>query len=376
MASDLKSAVRSAIASFVSARDSSDGDISVDVLRAIRDESTLLVERQLICDMLDSDPFELMSEAEDDDGAIAKTIGRAKAMMRVLSCSRCSTAEGYSSINAVIELKNDGKMKNVKDSIRISFSFERQPNSPPDDHDDETGACDQDGPNADSVDPESKEGDEDECRQAGNSSNQTKKRKLNDGTPNPVREPGTIITYKIDFSVDHGKMEQLLVVEVFAIGDHPSVKEAVPLSGMNDSDDEGEWEEIAGDDDVQEKEKKSGDDNGMKVTEGNKEENGDIDEKQQLSGEISDSLRTYTDDENDLDDGRDRFDIFADPENVTKFLERTNLELNECSVFYFLLTFPFYEHEWEIAGFLFSSIFGDADDDSDVESMDEDSVAN
>ena len=67
------------------------------------------------------------------------------------------------------------------------------------------------------------------------------------------------------------------------------------------------------------------------------------------------------------DDGaaRDRFGVFVDPENVVAFLDRANINLDEKSVFHFLLTFPFYEHEWDIAGFIFDALFDDEDDDDD-----------
>ena len=36
-------------------------------------------------------------------------------------------------------------------------------------------------------------------------------------------------------------------------------------------------------------------------------------------------------------------------------------------MFHFLLTFPFYEHEWDIAGFLLNALFDDDDQDDDEE---------
>lgn len=56
----LKLAARASLASFLSTRLSSNGDIAQDVYRAMRDEAHLLLERQMLSDALDSDPFELM----------------------------------------------------------------------------------------------------------------------------------------------------------------------------------------------------------------------------------------------------------------------------------------------------------------------------
>ena len=56
----LKLAVKTSLAKFLSARLSSNCDIAQDVYRAMRDEANLLLERQVVADALDSDPFELM----------------------------------------------------------------------------------------------------------------------------------------------------------------------------------------------------------------------------------------------------------------------------------------------------------------------------
>ena len=65
---NLKLAVQSSLASFLSTRLVSNGDIAQDVYRAIRDEAHLLYERQLISDALDSDPFELMVSSSSSSG--------------------------------------------------------------------------------------------------------------------------------------------------------------------------------------------------------------------------------------------------------------------------------------------------------------------
>lgn len=65
---NLKVAVQSSIASFLSTRLSSNGDIAQDVYRALRDEAHLLLERQLISDALDLDPFDLMRVSSSGDG--------------------------------------------------------------------------------------------------------------------------------------------------------------------------------------------------------------------------------------------------------------------------------------------------------------------
>ena len=76
----LKHAAKASLASFLSTRLSSNGDIAQDVYRAMRDEAHLLLERQMILDALDSDPFELMrvssggSESEEEEIEVDESV--------------------------------------------------------------------------------------------------------------------------------------------------------------------------------------------------------------------------------------------------------------------------------------------------------------
>lgn len=63
----LKQAVQTILASFLEQRQTSDEDIAQDVYRTIRDEANLLLERESICNVFDSDPFGLMRPDEDDN---------------------------------------------------------------------------------------------------------------------------------------------------------------------------------------------------------------------------------------------------------------------------------------------------------------------
>ena len=62
----LKQAVQTILNSFLEQRQSSHADIPQDVYRTIRDEADLLLQRESICDVFDSDPFGLVKP--DDDG--------------------------------------------------------------------------------------------------------------------------------------------------------------------------------------------------------------------------------------------------------------------------------------------------------------------
>ena len=382
-------------------------------------------------------------------------------MMTVVSCTRTTTLEGYSSIQAVVQLKNDGKMDGVKDHVRLCFSFLREPQHHPtnsssgDDvaneviyadadnffngEEDSDDDCDVSGSEAGNVGVETgeeaangknvsqkkrvkennnakrKRGDGEEdtpIQQHGkkskhpdganktnpnNGANSTNDASSNDGsTSNPTNDemasnerygksdnnitPKTIVSYKIQYSVDNGKLEQLLGVDVLAMGEFPSVEEAIPLidDGQGDDREGGEKSKMEDDSATSQGVIDKDDDDGDKSNGENNNigENKSGKSSKQSSPKDSkfEEIEMFDDDDggdmkgigND-DDGNaaDRFGVSIDPENVVAFLDRTNMNLNDSSVFYFLMTFPFYEHEWDIAGFLVSALFDEGEDEED-----------
>ena len=164
--------------------------------------------------------------------------------------------------------------------------------------------------------------------------------------------PKTIVTYKIDMSVDYGQMETLLGVDIYALGDHPSVEEAVPMMHEEDGEDE-----MSDDDDDDDDDEEGDESNGDRI--GAEEErevlsqgNNDFEEIEMIDSDGSA--------QGDAGKG-DRFGVFVDPQCIVTFLDRLNMNLNEQSVIYFLLTIPLYEHEWDMSGFVLSSMFDDED---------------
>jgi len=472
----LQQDVQSSIAKLLQQRQTNNSDIAIDVYRTIQHESHLLVERQLILDALDNDPFGLMkvvenndaeqsdvgnedkeedsnntdqkvdndteeSTANEDNLEIQKNIElitRIKNMLRVISCTRTTTMDGYSSIHAVVQFDNDGSMdKNVKKHIRLHFTFLREP---------QNDSIDTAVDNGKDISDANLEEDEDkkgccsgstkcnattansECN--GGSSNSTldeqqqpaKKRKritkdeestaqkdvdednindsqndddanTNDNSKGGL-SPKTIVTYKIDYSIDYGKQHQLLGVDIYALGKHPSVEEAVPMFDDDIDDDEQEGDV---DDNDEDNMNRSGDVDDTKLTSMKQTE---IDKKQSTDGEeFEDIVMSDDDDENisneccnnnrsccnqkedatnntNDNEGGDRFGVHINPENVVSFLDHMNINFNEQSVFYFLLSFPFYEHEWDISGFLLTALFDDEDEDDeeDEEQMMNDNI--
>jgi hypothetical protein len=300
-------------------------------------------------------------------------------MMSVIKCERTTTLEGYSSIHAVLQLTNDGMMKGVDDNVRLHFAFVREPqhNNTPNDGDSKGGVL----IHADAYDNGDHDSDVDESgysdsdyavkRKRSQVSQQSNKRintqqegktddEMSNGTDNNNDSftPKTIVTYKIDVSVDYGQMETLLGVDIYALGEHPSVEEAVPMTHEEDEKDEDgeDVDPTTSDDDdcddVTEQEREGLKTGGQALC----KENDDFEEI-----EMADA-----DDSSKGDTGKgDRFGVFVDPQHIVCFLDRVNMNLNEQSVIYFLLTLPFYEHEWDISGFVLSSMFDDDDDDDD-----------
>jgi hypothetical protein len=81
MPSQLTTEVRKVISSLLAHQTSKEGgQIAADVLRAIRDESTLLMELQLIHDTLDSDPLQIFQD--DQESILRKQVQR----IQVNSC--------------------------------------------------------------------------------------------------------------------------------------------------------------------------------------------------------------------------------------------------------------------------------------------------
>ncbi len=199
--------------------------------------------------------------------------------MSVISCSRISTQDGYSAIEAVVKCSKDSHTKILEDSFRLTFHFQRE--------------------------------------------KIYKDISKNENTALGIKHKSpTRISYDIYFSKDHGEKKKLLGVEVFAENDFPSIEKAEPMESdfIDEGLDEDEMEgEIEGD--------KVED---MSVTSSSKHgSNGD------------------------------RYCAYADPEDIEDFLTTSGLDLNAENALFFLMTFPYYEHEWDIFGFLLDCVFGD-----------------
>lgn len=142
---------------------------------------------------------------------------------------------------------------------------------------------------------------------------------------------GTYIKYRIDFNIDHQQKHPLLNIECWAQGEAPSVEPAVPLDGWDDMEEED-------------------DENQMKILKEDDLQNGSI----------------AKEDMEDVDNDRaDRFAAYIDPEIMDSLLHSLGVKMEEGNMFFFLMTFPFWEHEWDLVGFVLDVVFGECDDKED-----------
>ena len=312
MPSELTKSVRSAIHAFVSNKASDGEALPADVLRLIRDEASLLLERQIICDTLDADPYKLC----EDDADVRRQFGRLQGLMNVVSCTRTKTMDGNVTIHCVVELSRDNKMNaNIKENVRLEFAYDRSPISYMDSKDKHVPS----------------DADNNNDNDDGNTGDDCDTSMITSGPGDDVHR-GTRIMYYVNFSIDHGSKERLITIEVMASGEAPSSEQAVPMEDDGGDDGEDVWEDF--DEDGEPLSKAEADD----VV-----ENMDEDEASQKTGGK---------------DEKDRYAAYVDPEELHKFLSCTGLVFDEATSIYFLMTFPYFEFEWDLLGFLLDAVFG------------------
>jgi len=73
-------------------------------------------------------------------------------------------------------------------------------------------------------------------------------------------------------------------------------------------------------------------------------------------------------DGSDPDAHKDQYHVYIDPEQMMQFLFWTGIRFDEeLSALFFLLTFPYFEHEWDIVDYVEAVVHDDDDDDDDEE---------
>uniref|UniRef100_A0A7S4EE63 Uncharacterized protein n=1 Tax=Pseudo-nitzschia australis TaxID=44445 RepID=A0A7S4EE63_9STRA len=306
--SNTRPLVRSVIKNFLESQD--EYHSRADVLRVIEEEAMLMRKSQETMDVFDLDPFQQFE-------GVKPQIELLKRIIRVKSSSQIRTGNDYCRFDAVVGFE---KCNNLE----LTFRYER------------------------------------------------KRRLDKDGR---ISKAGFHIRYSIEMSVNHQQRENLVVVEVWAANNWPSIKKAVCVNQMmedhgENDDGDGGWEDIEEDEDG-----KGGivetlaiQNNGSKEKEGcpNKEETNAKRQKLSDNEEIDEMNNPSKSDSHEDSDEPDSYVAYLDPEILETFLELTEIksdEMHEGTAFFLLMTFPFYEQEWDLVGYLLEEVFGDDEDE-------------
>jgi hypothetical protein len=171
------------------------------------------------------------------------------------------------------------------------------------------------------------------------------------------------VRYFIDVAREHEAFERLLWVQVWTVGNVPSGNHAKNLHLTHDDSDDDEclWS------DIEEEDEKGGDARSVETSEsGTQKEdiyfrrNKKIKKDKSIQTERSATTKS-------ADDALsfDRFVAGVDPDLLQQFLKWINSgDIDDINAFFFLMTFPYYEQEFDIVGYLLEATFG-SDDDED-----------
>lgn len=154
----------------------------------------------------------------------------------------------------------------------------------------------------------------------------------------PGIDPPTV-WYSIDVSNGVEPLETLLWVQVWADGH----RRAEHLSAVNLEETDEDWEDIDDEVDVKQEQKRQR-----------------VDEEHSKENELT----------KDTTERGDRYVAGIDPEVLERLVQWMDLgsDVSDVTVFFLLMTFPFFEHEWDLIGYLLESVFGaesDADEEKD-----------
>eukprot|EP00977_Amphora_coffeiformis_P004982 scaffold1060_cov196-Amphora_coffeaeformis.AAC.14 len=179
-----------------------------------------------------------------------------------------------------------------------------------------------------------------------------------DGTHNPGES--TSVWYSIDVARDDGPREKILWVKVFAAGSVPST---LPAKNMDEDEEDG-WEDINEDED--EENESSTEQVESKLKKARIQKYKSQDDKMEEDEVVEDDK-----DGEEATQTEDRFTAGIDPDALEQFLRWTQpAQMQDATAFFLLMSFPFYEMEFDITGFILDAVFGAEDDDDEQEEED------
>jgi len=161
-------------------------------------------------------------------------------------------------------------------------------------------------------------------------------------------------------SVNYQQRENLIVVEAWAANNWPSIQKAVCINRlMEDADEDGGWEDI--------EEDEEGNIAVEEPTIRNVEENTEMNAKRQKLNDSKDDESALPSNKIESDDDEpDSYLAYLNPDVLHEFLNLSGIqsdEMHEGTAFFLLMTFPFYEQEWDLVGYLLEEVFGDGGED-------------
>jgi len=341
--SSLRDSVRQALQTLVAS--SSDEHTAEDWLRAVQTEAHLLLETERVRNAIRINPMQDAFEDKEQCNIPTKQVERLNELVEVTDCQRVHTLSGYVLIQATVVIRADAVMKQkgqVNSHVTLNFRYERDGLQKEEEEDNDAEACDSD----------------DDCK--------------HDESRRPLQPTEARVNYLVELSRDYDQPSEMLMwCTVFSAGPTPSHLPAKNIS-QDDFSDDG-WEDMSdgdNDDDHEQeakrarREKVSGDDKGKTAKVAKKSDrrvsNRSSKPKDFVQEEIisDDSKRDHEleQDNNEMvimqDDQCDKFYAGIDPDALSAFLEWTQLELEDLAAFCLLFSFPFFEHEWDLPGYI------------------------
>jgi hypothetical protein len=168
---------------------------------------------------------------------------------------------------------------------------------------------------------------------------------------------GSHVWYSIEMSHNHAQRENLLVAQVWAPGDAPCTTS--PAVCINQPAEEDSWEH---DDEVEILEAENlqrvdSDDSPPSSPKTRKKPKISSTPESQFGDHMHDG-----DDEAGEEETNDSFMAFMDPDLLHTFLDAARIgPMDEGTAFFLLMTFPFYESEWDLVGYVLDEVFGGGD---------------
>ena len=315
--SNIRPEIRTVLQNFIDLQD--EYNTTEDVLRAIEEEAMLMKETDATLSILELDPM---------GSGVKPQIQRLKKLMRVTSCSRVRADRDYCRIEATVLFEKCNNMQ-------LTFLYERN--------------------------------------------------RQQDDDGNIIS--GFHIRYTIEMSVNYQQRESIITLEIHTKNNSPSSEKAVCMNQAFEDEDEDEgddgWEDIEdGDDDavrqnIEEltikKDTTSSSEKGLDLN----SESSDISQKQKNGDakrqKLNDNNKNNDETNLPIKDGStsdepDAYLAHIDPDVLNKFLNLAGLKnIDECASFFFLMTFPFYEQEWDLVGYLYETIFEQEEEEEEEE---------